>query len=208
MRQTASVHTVTKLLARVAALGGGRRLIGICGPPGAGKSTLAERVAAAAGAVTVPMDGFHLANAELDRLGRRDRKGAPDTFDAHGYLHLLRRLREQTEPVVYAPVFDRAIEEAIAGALAVPQDAELVFTEGNYLLLDTEPWRAIRPLLDEVWYLAPDEDERIAWLIGRRKSFGEDDRSARAHALGSDQRNAELIATTSTRADLVLRKIE
>ncbi|WP_279538279.1 nucleoside/nucleotide kinase family protein [Labedaea rhizosphaerae] len=201
------MHTVTKLLERVAGMGGGRRIVGICGPPGAGKSTLAARLAARTPAITVPMDGFHLANAELDRLGRRARKGAPDTFDAHGYVHLLRRLRAQDEPTVYAPEFDRDLDEPVAGAIPVPRDARLVITEGNYLLLDTAPWAAIRPLLDEVWYLDPDDGERVAWLIARHRSFGESPAQARVHALGSDQRNAELVAGTRARADLVLHKI-
>jgi pantothenate kinase len=207
VRQTAWVRTVTKLAERVAGMGTGRRILGICGPPGAGKSTLAARLAALTPAVIVPMDGFHLANAELDRLGRRDRKGAPDTFDAHGYLHLLRRLRDRTEPTVYAPEFDRGLDEPVAGAIPVPADADLVITEGNYLLLDAEPWAGIRRLLDEVWYLDPDEQERVAWLIARHESFGESAAQARVHALGSDQRNAELVAATMTRADLVLHKI-
>lgn len=188
-------------------MGDGRRMLGICGPPGAGKSTLARRLADATDAVIVPMDGFHLANAELDRLGRRDRKGAPDTFDAHGYLHLLRRLRDQAEPTVYAPRFDRDLDEPVAGAIPIHRDAELIITEGNYLLLDAAPWPAVRELLDEVWYLDPADDDRIAWLIARHESFGESPERARVHALGSDQRNAELIATTMTRADLVLHKI-
>ena len=188
-------------------MGSGRRVLGICGPPGAGKSTLATRIADATNAVIVPMDGFHLANAELDRLGRRDRKGAPDTFDAHGYVHLLRRLRDQAEPTVYAPKFDRDLDEPVAGAIPVPDTAELIITEGNYLLLDAEPWTAVRQLLDEIWYLAPDEDQRVDRLIARHRSFGESPARARVHALGSDQRNAELVAATMTRADLVLRKI-
>jgi pantothenate kinase len=207
VRQTAWVRTVTKLVDRIAAMGAGRRVVGICGPPGAGKSTLAARLAALTPAVIVPMDGFHLANAELDRLGRRDRKGAPDTFDAHGYVHLLRRLRARDEPTVYAPEFGRDLEEPVAGAIPVPQDAELIITEGNYLLLDTDPWAAIRPLLDEVWYLDPDEDQRVTRLIARHEEFGKSPRHARVHALGSDQRNAELVASTKTRADLVLHKI-
>src|SRR5262245_1678528 len=109
-----------ELVARAAGLvsGGARRLLGVCGAPGAGKSTLAGALATALGrrAVVAPMDGFHLAQAELDRLGRADRKGAPDTFDAAGYVALLRRLRTATEPVVYAPRFHREIEEPIAGA--------------------------------------------------------------------------------------------
>src|SRR3954447_13115555 len=106
---------------------GERRILGIAGPPGGGKSTVSRQVVAELGASArlVPMDGFHLAQAELVRLGRRDRVGAPDTFDALGYAALLRRLRDQTEPVVYAPEFRREIEEPIAGAIAVPKDVPL-----------------------------------------------------------------------------------
>jgi pantothenate kinase len=201
------VRTVTKLLERVAAMGSGRRILGICGPPGVGKSTLAERLADEMPAVIVPMDGFHLANAELDRLQLRDRKGAPETFDAHGYLHLLRRLRDQAEPTIYAPRFDRELDEPVAGVIPIPKSAELIITEGNYLLLETEPWSAMKPLFDDTWYLDLDDDLRVERLMMRHRSFGESPEHARVHALGSDQRNAELVAATMTRADLVLRKI-
>jgi len=179
-----------------------RRVLGITGPPAAGKSTLAARLAAATGAPLVGMDGFHIGDAELVRLGRRDRKGAPDTFDAHGYLALLRRVRAADEPVVYAPVFDRRIEDSIAAAVAVPADAPLVITEGNYLLLDAEPWRAVRTQLDEVWYLDPPEPVRIARLIARRVALGADEAEARRWALGSDQHNADLTATGRPNATL------
>ena len=142
---------------------GTRCLLGLTGVPGAGKSTLAARLAAHAGAsaIAVPMDGFHLANAELARLGRRERKGAPDTFDAAGYVALLRRLRDPVVgEVVYAPAFHREIEEAIAGEIAVPADVPLVITEGNYLLLNG-PWAAVRPLLDEVWFVEGDEPHLV-----------------------------------------------
>lgn len=184
-----------------------RRLLGITGPPGAGKSWLtAELVAALApAAVAVGMDGFHLANAELVRLGRRDRKGAADTFDAAGYVALLRRLREPADGVVYAPEFRREIEEAVVGAVPVPPDTLLVVTEGNYLLVDTGPWAAVRPLLDEVWYLEPDEDVRIDRLIRRHVAYGKSEPAAREWALGSDGRNAALIRATRDRADLVVR---
>src|SRR3954467_3212309 len=137
--------------ARALAQQGGRRILGIAGPPGGGKSTVSRQVVAELGssARLVPMDGFHLAQAELVRLGRRERMGAPDTFDALGYAALLRRLRDQTEPVVYAPEFRREIEEPIAGAIAVPKEVPLIVTEGNYLLLSDGDWGAVRPLLDE-----------------------------------------------------------
>jgi pantothenate kinase len=188
-----------------------RGLLGIVGAPGAGKSTLATHLVAAlvtrlgAHAVGyVPMDGFHLANSELDRLGRRDRKGAPDTFDALGYVALLRRLRDQREEVVYAPRFHREIEEPVAGAIGIHRDVRLVVTEGNYLLVPDEPWASVRALLDEVWFLDPPAGERHERLISRHEAYGKAADDARAWALGSDERNAELIAATRGRADLVL----
>jgi pantothenate kinase len=150
------------------------------------------------------MDGFHLADAELDRLGRRDRKGAPDTFDAAGYAALLRRLREDTDEVVYAPGFERVLEQPIAGAIPVPPAARLVVTEGNYLLLEQGSWARVRSCLDEVWFCEIPEDERIRRLVARHEEFGKDHEAAVAWALGTDGRNAELIATTRDRADLIV----
>jgi pantothenate kinase len=184
-----------------------RRILGISGAPGSGKSTLAEQIVAALepDAVLVPMDGFHLAEDELKRLGRQDRKGAIDTFDAGGFVALLSRLRAQDEPVVYAPTFRRDLEEPIAGAIAVRQDVPLVVTEGNYLLVEDEPWDRIRGLVDEVWYLEADEDVRVERLVQRHIAYGRDPQSAESRARGSDQRNAELIVSTRSRADLIVR---
>jgi len=181
-------------------------MLGITGPPGAGKSTVAERVIAALGerARLVPMDGFHLAGAELDRLGRRERKGAPDTFDAEGYVALLARLRETAEAEVLAPAFSRVTDEPVADAIAIPRGVALVVTEGNYLLLEGDPWAAVGGLLDEVWYVEADEAERIERLIARHVKFGKSPDAARAWALGPDQRNAERVAFTRERADLVI----
>jgi len=151
-------------LARLRSLtaGGQRKLLGLVGAPGAGKSTLAALLRDALGAEraqVVPMDGFHLANVELKRLGRADRKGAPDTFDSAGYVALLRRLREQRPggDIVYAPEFRREIEEPVAGAIAVLPETQLVITEGNYLLHDGGPWAGAAALLDEVWYVDIDD---------------------------------------------------
>ncbi|WP_197319665.1 nucleoside/nucleotide kinase family protein [Saccharomonospora sp. NB11] len=188
---------------------GERTVLGIAGAPASGKTTLAWRLADALGAhaVVVGMDGFHLAQVELNRLGRTDRKGAPDTFDAYGYVNLVRRLAAGDEPV-YAPEFRREIEEPIAGAVPVLPHVRLVITEGNYLLLDTEPWSELRSLLDEVWFLEPDEDARIERLVTRHRKFGRSLVEAQQRARGSDQRNADLIAPTAQRADLVIKDME
>ncbi len=205
--------TFDDLLARARSLprDGRRAVLGITGSPGAGKTTLAEylvRELNGAGdpwVAHVPMDGFHLADVELDRLGRRDRKGAPDTFDAAGYAALLRRLREETDGgIVYAPGFERVLEQPIAGAVPVEPSARLVVTEGNYLLLDTGAWARVRPQLDEVWFCEAGEPERIRRLIARHEEFGKPHDRAVAWVLGSDQRNAELVAATRDRADLVV----
>jgi pantothenate kinase len=182
---------------------GERRLLGITGAPAAGKSTLAGALTSALAphAVLVPMDGFHLAATQLRRLGRLDRKGAPDTFDAAGYLALLRRLQDRTDDVVYAPEFRREIEEPIAGAIAIPRDIPLVITEGNYLL----SWKDVRELLDEVWFVDLDEPTRLARLIERHMAYGRTRAEAEQRARGSDQRNAELIMMTRGDADLIVQ---
>ena len=189
----------------------GRAILGISGSPGAGKTTLAEHLVRALNGpgepwvAHVPMDGFHLADAELDRLGLRDRKGAPETFDAAGYAALLRRLREERDgDTVYAPGFERILEQPVAGAIPVPPTARLVVTEGNYLLLGTGAWRRVRSALDEVWFCALDEDARVRRLVARHEEFGKTHEEAVAWVLRSDQRNAELVAATRDRADLVV----
>jgi pantothenate kinase len=194
---------VAALIARVP-----RCLLGLVGPPGGGKSTLAQALHEAfpADSVVVPMDGFHLANLQLARLGRAGRKGAPDTFDAAGYVALLRRLRAAAPgEAVYAPAFRREIEEPIAGAIAVPSSARLVITEGNYLLLDEGPWAGVRALLDEAWYVDGDEALRRERLVARHVRFGRSAAEAHAWVAATDDPNARLIAATRTRADRVFR---
>ncbi|GHJ44676.1 nucleoside/nucleotide kinase family protein [Catellatospora sp. TT07R-123] len=201
---------LTKLLEQVHRLREGRpgRLfVGITGAPGAGKSTLAQLLAQRLDrAAVVPMDGFHLANAELRRLGRADRKGAPDTFDAAGYAALLRRLRDTTDETVWAPTFDHVLNEPVAGAVPVPPEADVVITEGNYLLLDVAPWDRVRGLLDLAVYLSADDAERVDGLLARQLAKGLDEAAARDWVLRSDEANARLVATTAARADLRLHR--
>ncbi|NGO70451.1 nucleoside/nucleotide kinase family protein [Streptomyces boncukensis] len=188
-----------------------RAVLGITGPPGAGKSTLAEALVSGLGprAGLLPMDGYHLSNAVLAALGRGDRKGAPDTFDAAGYAALLSRLRAagaagERPETVYAPRFHREFEESLAAEIALGPEVDLVVTEGNYLLLSEGPWARVRPLLDETWYVAPAEETRLRWLIGRHIAFGRGPEEAREWVYRSDEANAAVVARTRPRADLVV----
>lgn len=205
------MHMDDQLLARIHALVSTRDrvIVGIAGPPAAGKSTLARALVVrlrtqAIAAAYLPMDGYHLSNAELQRLGRLDRKGAPDTFDAQGYRALLARLRRDPAQTVYAPDFNRTLEEPIAGSIAIGPEVSVIVTEGNYLLLDAAPWPEARRSLDEVWYLAVPGDVRRQRLVARQEIGGKDRASAEAWADGSDARNAALVEAVQAGADLII----
>ncbi len=196
-----------ELVHRACKLGtGGRRILGIAGAPGSGKSTLAKYLAAAVGpaAIVVPMDGFHLADVELSRLGRADRKGAPDTFDPLGYMALLRRFRAETANIVYAPAFERDLDQPIAASIAVEPSIRLIITEGNYLLYHEPPWTGVRDLLDECWFMELDNTKRRERLVHRHVQFGKTRPAAERWVNGSDEANARAVAGGVARADLVV----
>jgi pantothenate kinase len=186
-----------------------RYLLGVTGAPGAGKSTFADaqqhRLAQAGTAAAIlPMDGFHLPQAELVQLGRRNRMGAPDTFDVDGFIATLERLR--APGTVTAPGFDREIEEPIPNAIEIGADIRLVIVEGNYLLHDRDGWERVRPLLDRVIFLAPDDGVRRERLIARHVAFGKTPAEAEEWVARSDDANAALVAATAHRADDIVRE--
>jgi pantothenate kinase len=185
-----------------------RTLIGVAGEPGGGKSTAAAAVVegltrVGLRAVVVPMDGFHLAGSSLARLGRLDRKGAIDTFDAEGYLALLHRLRS-SRSTVWAPEYVRGVEESIGGAIEVDARVEVVVSEGNYLLAELAPWPDVRSAFDEVWFVDTPPGLRRRWLVARHVRFGMTPEAASAWAAGPDEANARLVRSTRGRADAVV----
>jgi pantothenate kinase len=210
---TAALRSIAAVadVVRAAAAGRDRILVGIAGAPGSGKSTAAEALAATLGpeAALLPMDGFHLSNAQLARLGSRDRKGAPDTFDAEGFTATLARVRTAGAGgpgahTVYAPAFFREVDESFAAGLAVPPETRIVITEGNYLLLDAHGWGGVAPLLDVSLFVSVDHEVRMRRLVARHERFGMTHAQAVAWAGGTDERNAVLIEATRDRADHVL----
>jgi len=183
-----------------------RVIIGLVGEPGAGKSTLARElvIKLEGAAALVPMDGFHLSNQVLEQLGRRNRKGAPDTFDAHGFVHLVSRLRYREEDIVYAPNFLRELDESVAAAIPVHRSTPIVILEGNYLLLDEPPWHNVRQYLDTAWYVDLERTVRLHRLAERHQSLGRAPAEAKSWATTQDETNANLIRETRRRAGLII----
>lgn len=216
---TDTISSLSQAVARATALaeqaesagdaGGGngaRAILGLVGQPGAGKSTISDAIVQALGpqrAVIVPMDGFHLADEQLRRQGLADVKGNIATFDGHGYAALLERLaRPRPDEIVYAPYFDRSLEESIGSAIRVDPQVPLVVTEGNYLLSDGPQWERVRACLTQCWYVHVPQELRVNWLIGRHVAHGRSPEAAREWVMRSDEANARLVAITADRADV------
>ncbi len=191
------------------ATSGRRAILGITGAPAAGKSTYAEQLTAELiglghQVALVPMDGYHLAQAALEELGLAAVKGAPHTFDGYGFVALLDRLKKSPEETIWAPRFDRDLEDSIAASIPVAPEVSLVITEGNYLLLDSMPWATARELLDDVWYIDLSDDIRHERLEARHRRYGRSPAEAHERTYGSDEANAQLIASTQPAADAIL----
>lgn len=198
---------VADVAARAAAAEG-RLLVGIVGAPGSGKTSAATNLVGRLGpdlpAVRVPMDGFHLADVALQERGLLDRKGAIETFDAHGYLALLHRIRTETDHDVLAPSFERELEQPIAGAITVAPEHRVVVTEGNYLLDEDDPWPLVRASLDLVVFVELDRDRRRSRLVDRHVKYGKERLAAQAWVDDVDEPNALRVIARRDVADVIL----
>ena len=185
-----------------------RTLIGIVGKPGAGKSTVVEEIQKRfdfKDVSIIPMDGFHLSNEELISLGRRDRKGAPDTFDVEGFTSLIKRVKSDSNVDHKFPIFHREIEASIADEGIVPKESKVVVIEGNYLFSEDHNWNGIHPLLDHTWFIDINDEIRLERLIARHIRYGKTPEEAEAWSRGSDETNARFIDLTAYRAENLIK---
>lgn len=202
-----SLTSLEEVVSRAKSLmDGERKIVGLIGKPGAGKSTLSAQLIQQLGdqAAILNMDGYHLSNLALHELGRADRKGAPDTFDALGFTEILKRVKHEVDKNIYFPVFDRAIEESIAAQGVIVPSVKLVITEGNYLLHNGDNCSGVKNLLDESWFIEVDDSLRIERLVNRHHKFGKSKVDALSWATGSDENNAKIVAQTRESADLII----
>ena len=204
---TSLEEVVTRAQSLMTPMSGERKIVGLIGKPGAGKSTLSAQLIEHLGnqAAILNMDGYHLSNFALRALGRADRKGAPDTFDALGFTAILQRVKNEVDQNIYFPVFDRAIEESIAAQGVITPEIKLVITEGNYLLHNENNWGGVKKFLDESWFIEVDDQIRIERLVNRHHKFGKSKADAHSWATGSDENNAQVVARTRELADVIIK---
>jgi pantothenate kinase len=184
-----------------------RTIIGIVGKPGAGKSTVVAEIQnqfESNDVAIIPMDGYHLSNEELIELGRRNRKGAPDTFDVAAFVSLLRKVRNEINKNHTFPIFHREIEASKEGEGLVPAGAKVVVVEGNYLFSQEYGWHEVFPLLDKSWFILIDDEIRMRRLIARHIAYGKTAQEAEEWSLGSDEMNARFIEKSANRAEKVI----
>lgn len=202
--------TAAALTERLAALPPGRWLVALAGAPASGKSTLAEALVEGLNtqrpgrAAVLPMDGFHYDNQVLEPRGHLPRKGAPHTFDVAGLRHMLQRLKDRDEAEVAIPVFDRSIEIARAGAAILSREIEIVVVEGNYLLLDRDPWTALHGLFDVTVAFEVPEDVLRARLAARWESYDLSPARITEKLEENDLPNGRLVREESIPADYVI----
>ncbi len=211
-RQKLTVDDMVTLLShKLSTLAAGERyLLGIVGYPGAGKTTVSAWLEAGVNqlhpnrAKVVPMDGFHLSNEQLKQMRMLEYKGIPETFDGHGFTRLLKRLRTNSDQIVYCPRFERGIEASIPDDIAVLPINRLCIIEGNYLLLDREPWRQCKKILDEIWFLDVPFSTITPRLLARHMQGGRTPEGAKVKVESTDLPNARLIEQSKPRADMVI----
>jgi len=185
-----------------------RTLIGIVGKPGAGKSTVVEQIQnkfRSYEVSVIPMDGFHLSNEELINLGRRNRKGAPDTFDVSGFISLIKKVKQEPQVDHKFPIFHREIEASVNDEGVVPKESKVIVIEGNYLFSEEHNWSGLFPLLDYTWFIEIDDEVRIERLIARHIRYGKTPVEAENWSRGSDEANARFIELTAHRASNIIK---